>query len=695
MDGDPQGPWWSIGTTATLSLLWTAMACWLAVPGLLYVGGLLLNVAATMWWIGSPSARRFGMPKDLLAVNVAVLAIFGLAALVLKLNVFDRSPEIKRRAAFPFHRLAAFVSALCMTALAAASGTLSIYWGAMGATILLALAMLWDSQAPFATLELYVLGLAAIARLLRQFELPNELLEAGAAIALSAYVAITGILGGMRDALLRAADRLGMPRPMDRDSAQWLAPTNFILALAGIGQAVVCDFTLAHTPLRIGVATATLLQVLGLIAMTRGERRLTTRVTTLSIAVLAAIALSCACMSPANHNWLDRLVMIMAAIAASTIADAIGATRLLPRQSLWGTAARAVLGPIAALWGITLLGILSLEVANRVETGLVRMHWLGILAVLLTLLGAAIGSLIVALKPDRDPLALPENQRGAYVYACEFLLTLAFLHLRLTVPRLFGGAFSQYWPLVVMGLAFAGVALGEVFRRRGNGVFAAPLFRTGIFLPLLPVLAFWLAPSKVDLSVLLFTAGAFYAIISISRKSFAFGIVAALASNGGLWSMLHHRPEFAFLLHPQLWVIPAAVSVLIAGQLNRNRLDPPQLRFIRYVCLMAAYVSSTADIFLNGVRDHPWLPLVLAALSVAGVMTGVVFRLRAFLFLGTAFLTLAIVTMIYYASANLHWTWLWYVAGIALGAAVIIVFALFEKKRTEMLALVDGLKQWQ
>ncbi|HSU65476.1 MAG TPA: hypothetical protein VLJ39_01265, partial [Tepidisphaeraceae bacterium] len=133
----------------------------------------------------------------------------------------------------------------------------------------------------------------------------------------------------------------------------------------------------------------------------------------------------------------------------------------------------------------------------------------------------------------------------------------------------------------------------------------------------------------------------------------------------------------------------------VAAQLNRDRLQAAQLRFIRYCCLMAVYVSSTADIFLNGVANHPWLPLVLAALSVSGVMVGILFRIRPFLFLGTAFLGLAVVTMIYYASANLHWTWLWYVAGIALGASIIAMFALFEKKRDEMVALVEGLRQWQ
>jgi hypothetical protein len=35
------------------------------------------------------------------------------------------------------------------------------------------------------------------------------------------------------------------------------------------------------------------------------------------------------------------------------------------------------------------------------------------------------------------------------------------------------------------------------------------------------------------------------------------------------------------------------------------------------------------------------------------------------------------------------------VAGIILGSGIIVIFALFEKKRAEMLSLVDGLKEWQ
>jgi len=77
------------------------------------------------------------------------------------------------------------------------------------------------------------------------------------------------------------------------------------------------------------------------------------------------------------------------------------------------------------------------------------------------------------------------------------------------------------------------------------------------------------------------------------------------------------------------------------------------------------------------------------------VFAGLTLKIRAFLFLGTAFLVLSLLSIIWTASVNLNWGWLWYVTGIAFGVLIIITFALFEKKRREMLELVERLKQWQ
>jgi hypothetical protein len=39
--------------------------------------------------------------------------------------------------------------------------------------------------------------------------------------------------------------------------------------------------------------------------------------------------------------------------------------------------------------------------------------------------------------------------------------------------------------------------------------------------------------------------------------------------------------------------------------------------------------------------------------------------------------------------------WEWWASGIVLGAAVLTLFALFEKRRNGVLKLLDSLRRWQ
>lgn len=368
--------------------------------------------------------------------------------------------------------------------------------------------------------------------------------------------------------------------------------------------------------------------------------------------------------------------------------------RLLGEPAAWARAAQSSRWNVAVLAAAALGATFWTQIQLRAGGNAAPLHAVGgwVVGVLV---GACAMFLYEALRA-RTPVGLTDRARRACVYAAEIMLAAALMELRLAEPRWFGGWLISFWPLVVMGIAFAGVGAGEIFRRSGQPLLWQPLERTGILLPLLPVLAWWVAPaSRISLAELLLVAFAFYAILAAIRQSLALGALAALAGNGALWDVLAHSSSLGFFQHPQLWLIPGALCVLAAAQLNRDRIPPSTLRAIRYACLLAVYVSSTADIFLTGVARAPWLPLVLAALAIAGMMVGILFRIRPFLFLGALFLLLAVLTMIWFASSELHWTWIWYVAGIITGAAIIATFALFEKKRQQMTELVEGLRQWQ
>src|SRR5205823_6135390 len=117
-----------------------------------------------------------------------------------------------------------------------------------------------------------------------------------------------------------------------------------------------------------------------------------------------------------------------------------------------------------------------------------------VIAVFAALSALLVTVLRMAMVAGRDPMNLSELGRQLYVYLAEVLFVLVFVNARLNVPELFRGALAQYWTIIVMTIAFAGVGTSELFGRRGLHVLSRPLQRTAMFLPLIPLLAFWARP---------------------------------------------------------------------------------------------------------------------------------------------------------------------------------------------------------
>jgi hypothetical protein len=414
------------------------------------------------------------------------------------------------------------------------------------------------------------------------------------------------------------------------------------------------------------------------------------------MSLLSAMLWGWAWLSPFDGlQAINRLAVVMVVAGTILIGYRFFIRRNLADENEWRRGVKAQLSIIGAIGFIALVAILSAEASNYALHEGARAPWWVVIAVFVALVSLFLACIEFALSPGRDPFNLSERGRMNYVYGAEAVTVATILHARVTMPWLFGGFFLTWWPLVVMLLAFTGVGLGELFRRRGRLVLAEPLERTGILLPILPVFGFTLEPSQVPYSGLLFLVGLFYGALSVMRRSFVFGIMATLAGNGGLWKLLDGTKDYGFYQHPQLWLIPVSLSVLAAGHVNRDQLTNDQRTMIRYATLMMIYVSSTSDIFINGVSESPWLTMVLLVLSVIGVLAGLALRIRAFLFLGTSFLLLSLLAIIWTASVNLEWGGFWPVVGIAFGVLIISAFALFEKKRREILELAGRLKQWQ
>jgi hypothetical protein len=415
------------------------------------------------------------------------------------------------------------------------------------------------------------------------------------------------------------------------------------------------------------------------------------------VALLALVGAAAAWAGPDPTDssvWLVRNAWLFIALAAAAVVSLeLGARSLVGE---WRRSVQSV-GGVAAAAALVVLGISQLQQVPVFDkaSGHTPLQFAPVLATLVAIPALMVLCIRLALRIERDPLRLPELGRTAYVYVAELLLVLLFVHIRFNVPEIFLGTMVRYWTFAVMVLAFVG------------NVLAVPLRKTGVLLPLIPLVAFWVKPPPAlmefadhqapglspflayleklpqhfDAYAWLWTlAGGVYGLVALSRKSFGWALLAALASNAALWALLTHQ-GVPFLIHPQAWVIPLALIILVSEHVNRRRLDKDLSNSLRYFGVAMIYVASAADMFIAGVGNSVWLPVLLAVFCVAGVLLGILLRVRAFLFLGVAFLLLDVFAMIWHAAVDLEQTWVWYVSGIILGVAILTLFAVFEKRK--------------
>ncbi len=316
-------------------------------------------------------------------------------------------------------------------------------------------------------------------------------------------------------------------------------------------------------------------------------------------------------------------------------------------------------------------------------------------SVAVVVVGMIVGLISIAVRPQRDPFSLSLEGRQAYVYVAQLVAVGLITHLYLSMPWLFRIGIKEYWPYIAMAICFGGVGLAQILEKRNLTVLGQPLFTTAAILPVLTAAAIFQIDSRADGALVMLTVGLAYLLMSYTQRSVLSAAASVVFGNLALWMFYDKFPHFSFLEHPQLWLIPPAVSVLIAGQFNRNSLTSKQLATLRYLSVAVIYVSSTSEIFISGLGDKLWPPMVLALLSVVGIMAGILMQIRSFLYLGSLFLLMAMITMVAHAHRKFDHVWPWWAFGITLGIAILIVFGLFEKKKNEMKAIAGQLKEWE
>jgi hypothetical protein len=728
---DRAGAWWAIRAIGSISVAAAIVALWLRSPRHVFLSGLLFSVVGVVAWLAWGNVHDI---RELIHVCVLCLAAASVVWTVLQLVVPRGVPHFSvEQRPLVFAHLAAAVAVTAMAVLAAQGVLYSLTavphaavarlaWIALAAVAASIALTLWDRLARFSLCGLYVAGLTALAMLCDSLRPSPRELCWQAAWKLSAFILVAALLGWLLGKGKRFWPWFRIASEPDRWSTGWFMGLQAIFAAVAAGLAVWVSIDFAFdgagrnmvlfgfTGRMAGGAGA--LMLLGATILMAWQSQQPWRFRWQYAALMAGLLLmsgtgwavldSTASSPTGQAPWLHRSAILLVAATMMTLLSGFGLAKLLPRPSDWIATGRRAATYIGGLTLAALAIVLVQEVyLCDWNQGTPMASW-AIAIVAATLAILIITCIVLAVSRQLDPLGLDDRGRQAYVYAAEVLLTLIGLHLRMSMPWLFRlGIVERYWMLIVMAIAFAGAGLSELFHRRRLPVLSEPLERTALLLPLLPALGFWFAPDPASAyaiigrtPVLWFLMSTFYGSMAYMRRSAGCVGLAALAANIGLWVALH-QSGIEFLHHPQLWLIPIALAALVAEYLNHERLSAAQSTAFRYLALSVIYLSSTADMFIAGLGKDWRLPLVLMLLSVAGVLAGLLLRIRSFLWLGIVFLLLDITAMIWHAAVDLEQTWIWYACGIVLGAVIIAMFALFEKRRNDLLMTVGKLKQWE
>jgi len=705
--GDPSRNWWSIAPLLAVCGLGVALHYETLKRRYLFAAAILFNLTSSLWWLSYVSARLPGRTA-FLEGSITILSLSGILWLWLELRARRVSDEVSKTAHFSVHHCAAFISFLMLAGLmytgwlAELGESPLLYfprfvWLAVFSTVAILGACLWDRHARYAVAGLYLLGLIAGGVLLQQLALDSSKTIWAALILVALLALVSSALWRQRNGVLDLARRLRIPSRIDASTSEleWLTSFNIVAVGIVLGLGFWVDWQIHDLDQRLTAAAAVLIQALTCGLLAEGATRRRWQQASVALFAIGLMFFCWSWLTPGSMaTWLNRFVIMAVEAISLTALFTLGLSRLRLIQKDWPVAVRASVPWLLVVGVCALFVCLGMEVSYQLNTGAVRLHLVSFATIGLTLVSTTVLFVLFALSRTRDPLNLTERGRMTYVYAAEIVLALLFVHVRLTMPWLFG-SLERYWPFIVMAIAYAGVIISEYLSVRRLEVLARPVEITGTFLPLLPLIGFWVVDSQVDYSALLFVGAGLYGLLSMLRRSFRFGVTAAICGNGGLWYYLQRTNDYQFLQHPQFWLVPVALSVLLAAYLNRDDFTEDQMMTTRYLALATIYLSSTADIIINGVVNSPWLPLILASFSLAGIFAGIVLRIRGMLLMGALFLLFAIITMIWFASVNFGWTWLWYVAGIFTGATIIFMFAVFEKKRSEVLRVVEGLRDWE
>ena len=161
------------------------------------------------------------------------------------------------------------------------------------------------------------------------------------------------------------------------------------------------------------------------------------------------------------------------------------------------------------------------------------------------------------------------------MYFAEAIAGLTAIGLYVTFPYWFNLPFKQYWPLIVLAVALVSSAIARLLSLKKLDVLSEPIAQTSLLLPIVAAVGVFVVGSSASTDLVWALGATYYFVLAAADGSRKLAVVGMTLVNVALFLFWHRFPSLDFVRHPQLWMIPPALSVLVASYFHRREFAYP------------------------------------------------------------------------------------------------------------------------
>ncbi|HEY3452764.1 MAG TPA: hypothetical protein VGK67_40850, partial [Myxococcales bacterium] len=267
-----------------------------------------------------------------------------------------------------------------------------------------------------------------------------------------------------------------------------------------------------------------------------------------------------------------------------------------------------------------------------------------------------------------------------FAWAAELSFLAVYFSLRMQTdwlgPRGMRGDKDSIATLL-LGVLFVG--LHTAVKKLKVPAFRQPSRFAALALPVLSALLMAREASYGNAVLLLGVAMQLTVLSWVEGRGKLSGILAAVAFNLAL-AMVWLTKGIGGGADAQYYVIPAGFTLIVLTYLYGESLGPAWKARLRSVGMLAIYLSSAIPALTFESPGYLWTAI---GLCVLGIVAGIAFRVRAYLYLGTGFMVASLVTNMTRYGLRDHRVGAAFLTG--LGLVIIVAMVFFTSRREELL----------